>query len=370
MTGDGLLQQPAGRLPFSLRQCKSSEVQKLIALTDAVFRASGGASMGIEFPLFLAEDNTPNCWVMAEGDTLVAHCGVIFKTLVLGAARVRLGLVGAVCTLPAYAGKGLGTTLFDAVITHARQCGAGALLISGGRGLYQRRGARFAGRFRRHAVPLEIWRSWRAHELVWRPYASSDAPRLLALYETEQPHFVRTATTLDRAALAQPCGRITMVAWRGDAIAAYCVYTCGADTLTIEEWRGDPPALAQIAGALPPQWHGPLAFVLPAHEQCVSPFLQRAGTVADATFSGTILVIDGPLLLDQLRPYWEQHGLARLHGLPREQGFAMCDATTSVTLADDCAAAFLWGAPAAPAIPEHWQHCLPLPLCEYGLDYI
>ncbi len=326
--------------------------------------------MGIEFPLFLAADNAMNCWVMAEGDTLVAHCGVIFKTLVLGAARVRVGLVGAVCTLPAYAGKGLGTALFDAVIMHARRCGAGVLLISGGRGLYQRRGARFAGRFRHHIIPCEYWRRWKARDLVWLPYASSDAPRLLALYETEQPHFVRTAQTLDCSALARPCGRTTMVAWRDNVIVAYCVYTRGADTLTIEEWRGDANAVAQCADAFPPQWQGPLTFVLPAHEQRVAPFLRRAGAVADATFSGTILVMDGPVLLDQLRPYWEQHGLARVRGLPCEQGFAVCDATTSITLTDDRAAAFLWGALDAPAIPQPWRHCLPLPLCEYGLDYI
>ncbi|MCX7003511.1 MAG: GNAT family N-acetyltransferase [bacterium] len=357
-------------MPGAPRQCKSSEVQKLIELTDTVFRTGGGVSMGLEFPLFLAAGNAPNCWVIAEGGTLVAHCGVIFKTLVIGAARVRVGLVGAVCTLPACAGKGLGTALFDAVITHARRCGAGVLLISGGRGLYLRRGARFAGRFRRHTLPHERWRHWQAHDLVWRPYASGDAPHLLALYETESPHFVRTVQTLDRAALAQPCGRITMGAWRGDAMVAYWVYTCGADTLTIEEWRGDVGAVTQCANAFPPHWQSPLTFILPAHEQRLAPVLLRAGTVADATFSGTILVIDGPALLDQLQPYWEQHGLAHLHGLPREQGFVIGDATTSITLTDDRAAAFLWGAPDAPAMPEGWQHCLPLPLCEYGLDYI
>jgi len=339
-------------------------------LTDAVFRSGGGSSMATEFPLFLAADNARNCWVVAEGDLFVAHCGVIFKTLLIGAACVRVGLVGAVCTLPAYAGKGLGTTLFDEVIAHARRCGAGVLLISGGRGLYQRRGARFVGRFRRHTIPHAMWRAWQAHELVWRPYDSSAAPQLLALYETEQPHFVRTAQTLDRTALAQPCGRTAMVAWRGNAVAAYCVYTCSGDTLTIEEWRGDPSAVAQIAGAFPAQGPGTLVFVLPAHERRVTPFLQRAGAVADATFSGTILVVDGPALLDQLRPYWEQHGLAPLHGLPREQGFSISDATTSVALTDDRAAAFLWGAPDAPDIPETWRTCLPLPLCEYGLDYI
>jgi GNAT superfamily N-acetyltransferase len=356
-------------MPSPPRPCNGSEVQKLIALTNAVFRADGGSSMATEFPLFLAADNAPHCWVMDDGDRFVAHCGIILKILVIGAARVRVGMMGAVCTLPAYAGNGLGTRLLDAVIAHARRCGVGVLLISGGRGLYQRRGARFAGRFRRYTLARELWRAWQAHELVWRPYDSSAAPQLLALYETEQPHFVRTAHTLNRTALAQPHGRMTMVAWRGAAVAAYCVYTCSGDTLTIEEWRGDPRAVAQIAGAFPAQGPNTLVFVLPAHERRVTPFLQRAGAVTDATFSGTILVVDGPALLDQLRPYWEQHGLAHLRGLPREQGFAIGDATTSVAVTDDCATAFLWGAPAAPDIPDAWRHCLPLPLCEYGLDY-
>jgi predicted N-acetyltransferase YhbS len=326
--------------------------------------------MGAEFPLFLARGNATNCWVVADSDQFVAHCGFMPRTLALGAARLRVGLIGAVCTLPEYAGKGLGTMLLDATLAHAQRCGISLVLISGGRGLYQRRGARFAGRFQRYTLAPNQWRHWRARDLVWRPYAPNDAPHVLALHDAAPVRFMRTAPALDAAALARPCGRTTMVALRHERVVAYCVYTRDAEHLTMDEWRGDAHALTQCADAMPPDYCGAITLVLPAHTQAPEPLRRCADATTPATFSGTMLVLDGPALVDQLRPYWHEHSVSQLRGAPRDNGFIISDATTRVALTAATTAAFFWGGQDAPAMPEQWRHCLPLPLCEYGLDYI
>jgi predicted N-acetyltransferase YhbS len=362
------------------RPCRPSEVEALIALTDRVFRPNGPTSMGDEFPVYLSAAQVPNCWIFAHGDTIVSHFGVEYKQLLIDDATLDVGLVGAVATDEAYRGMGLATALMDAAVADARRRHVGLFLISGGRGLYTRQGARHTGRIARFRLPAALWESLRNPAIAWRPATPADAELIVGWYAHQNPRFVRATEALRPIVTAECCGLKVFIAQRGDTPIGYACATFHNDRIDVGELGGCTDIIGVLGALAPENFSGDVDLRLSAHDTLFVPHLDamvEGCTRADgspcrevSTFGGTLFFTDFPLVIRALLPYWRTHGLENLQAGQDGNTCLLTDTVDAVTLDAPAMVEFLWGAPDAPAPPVRWQAALPLPLCPYGLDFI
>ncbi len=133
------------------RGCRPEEVPAVVELCNDVF-SQEERQMGPEFPTLFRAENAEWLRTFWAGDRPVAHLGVWRATVRVPGRHLPVAHIGAVCTLPEYRGQGLGTDLVADALRRLRSAGTALLLISGGRGLYQRIGARPFGALLRYRV--------------------------------------------------------------------------------------------------------------------------------------------------------------------------------------------------------------------------
>jgi GNAT superfamily N-acetyltransferase len=130
----------------------ADQVGALIELANSVFRADGRSNMEDEFRWLYHRPDPENLRIFADAGRPVALIATFSRDVVLAGTRHRACLVGSVCTHPDYRGRGLATRLLADVRRRAVQDGCDLMLISGGRGLYERAGYVRGGDVRRYTV--------------------------------------------------------------------------------------------------------------------------------------------------------------------------------------------------------------------------
>jgi len=129
------------------------EVAAMAALADRVF-FDGTPHLGLRFPRTFSWANRDHLAIAKVGDAIVAAVASYPAELALGEnLTLRTVAIGAVCTEPAFRGRGLSSTLLRQVEDAASAHGAELLLISGEGPLYQRMGARKMGRLIEVVIP-------------------------------------------------------------------------------------------------------------------------------------------------------------------------------------------------------------------------
>ena len=119
---------------------------------------------------------------------ILSHAGFVTRDTQVFGRKVRVACVGAVATVPAHRGCGLGSRVFAAALGAARR-DAELVMVSGDRGLYRRQGLKPVPPLARFRIspgtdalkPPEIRQAGRA-----------DLKSLAALYDAEDVHFVRS----------------------------------------------------------------------------------------------------------------------------------------------------------------------------------
>ncbi|MBC8233752.1 GNAT family N-acetyltransferase [bacterium] len=130
------------------RGTKPEEFDEVTELVNLVFH--GGRpdppTMKDKFPMLFSDWNLNNLRIIVEDDKVVSHIGVSQRETSVYGCRTRVGSIGAVCTHPDYRGRGFATMLLEDTIKMLDADGATVMIISGGRGLYQRAGCRGVGK--------------------------------------------------------------------------------------------------------------------------------------------------------------------------------------------------------------------------------
>jgi len=362
---------------FSARQCAPGDLPEVIRLLDRVFRPDGTSSMGREFPVFLSPANCAGLWIVEDGPRVVSHAGVDYVTMDVEGAEVKVGMIGAVATDEPYRGKGLATVLLDAMRVDARSRGVGFFMISGGRGLYTRRGARPAGSIPQFRMPFDVWRPWRHGKVTWRPALPGDAGLIMAWYAEQNPRFSRTEAAIAQVIMANCCGNRTSIAMMNNGPVGYAVATASDGQVHVLETGGDEAIAAALPGTCGSGFEGELVVSLTRQHPFASAIGRLAGTAAGiervkAAFGGTAEWVDFEACVAQLKPYWERHGLAAMRGAATATGLELTDGRDTVRLEPPEMIEFFWGAPTttAPAVPSQWRAAVPVPLRMYGLNYI
>jgi GNAT superfamily N-acetyltransferase len=339
--------------------------------------------MGDEFPVYLSAASVPDCWIYAHGDRIVSHYGVAYKQLIIGDAVLDVGLVGAVATDEEYRGMGLATTLMESAMADARQRGVGVFLISGGRGLYTRQGARHAGLIARYRMPHTLWSALLSKDARWRPGTPDDAGMIIEWYAQQNPRYVRSADTLGPVIPANCCGLKAFIAENASGPLGYACATFHDDCITVSELGGDEAIVKSLGGLAAEDFQGDIEVQVSAVDTLFVPLLDMltAGSTRSdgssirttAAFVGTLLWTDFPGVVDALQPYWKQHGLERMSGCVDGEMLVLSDGKDAVELAAPEMTQFFWGVPdneSLPPVPERWRGAVPVPMRPYGLDFI
>jgi GNAT superfamily N-acetyltransferase len=130
------------------RGTKPEEFDEVTELVNLVFH--GGRpdppTMKDNFPMLFSDWNLNNLRIIVEDDKVVSHIGVSQREISVYGCRTRVGSIGSVCTHPDYRGRGFATMLLKDTIKMLNADGATVMIISGGRGLYQRAECRGVGK--------------------------------------------------------------------------------------------------------------------------------------------------------------------------------------------------------------------------------
>jgi predicted N-acetyltransferase YhbS len=162
------------------------------AAVNRVFRPDGG-DLTDELPLLFAPENRENLRVVCDAaGAIVAHAGCVQRDALVLKRRVRVGFIAAVFTVPNARRQGLGTrVLLDALGRARRE--ADLVLASGDRDLYRRQGFEPAAPLARYRLPEDAPNSAkRSADLETQALVAEDLPAVMALYEGEDVHFVRS----------------------------------------------------------------------------------------------------------------------------------------------------------------------------------
>jgi len=128
--------------------------ESLFAMLDRVFRAGSERSMRTDYPFFFREENFANLFICRLGGRVLTHLGLLPVTLSYFGHPIRVGMIGGVATDPDFREQGLATRTLREVLSHCRRIGGELVMISGGRGLYLRHGARSVGKFDQYVLEL------------------------------------------------------------------------------------------------------------------------------------------------------------------------------------------------------------------------
>ena len=130
------------------RGTKPEELDEVTELVNLVFHGGNPnpPTMKDNFPMLFSDWNLNNLRVIVEDDKVVSHIGVSQREISVYGCRTRVGSIGAVCTHPDYRERGFATMLLEDTIKMLDTDGATVMIISGGRGLYQRAGCRGVGK--------------------------------------------------------------------------------------------------------------------------------------------------------------------------------------------------------------------------------
>jgi len=377
---------------------KKGQRRSAVELADRVFRVGWGSSMQQDYGLLFAEENVDNLRVFTEKGRVVSLVGMFEREAWLLGTRHLSCCIGGVCTDPDYRGRGLATELMEDARRKALADGADLMLISGGRGLYQRLGYVDVGTY--YVCQIQRNRLPTAGRYTVRPWRPEDVPALTAIHSAEPVRFGRTPEDflgfLNCGKVVNVTGTTAVVCRAGsDEPVAYLSYQIGGDpwekkdpnAVTVAEVSGSRWAVAQALGPLmdergvgqvelhylgsdsemaelarafdwasqPRGFHGTVGIIHPARfwKACGPLFAERLGSVRAAMLS--------------LR------GQRRVElGYGKEQVVldGMSAFTNLVFLPPHRRAELALGLAADSALRGTIDELFPLPLVDYGLNYI
>ncbi|MDI4644511.1 GNAT family N-acetyltransferase [Cohnella hashimotonis] len=318
-----------------VRRLANEEMKLAVRLSDDTFRDAEQTSMGTAFPFIFSDAAAHLSYGAFEADgRLVAFMGLVPWTVRIGAAELSVLSLGSVCTEPSARGKGYASQLLQQVYAFAREAGASLLLVSGDRSLYTRNGCAPFGRVLRYRVnPAQaqtLLAGGRGEEGIVRELRADD---LFALHAAMASRPVRYCLGVNELAMllkAEAFASIMKMSQRvlvhesggwikGAAVIGVSRKSDGYGTVL--EHAGDPEALAALFGEAVRRYGlSTLDVPVPWHERELQTKLDG---IPDETENhpGTVGIMDGDALIDQLRPWLRERGdISELILKQREDG--------------------------------------------------
>lgn len=379
----------AGRGYEGPRGATAREIPAVVALADRVFGEKRPHDMGRWFPVLFHPDNRENLRIVLADGRPVSLVAFTVGDMELSGVRLRAASLGSVVTDAQHRGRGLASVLLADAVKRARACGTQLLLVSGGRGLYRRFGCVDAGLYRTFSVSAD--RDLPRLEVEVRPWTASDLPAMAALHQAEPVRYLRDRDGM-RAQLASGFlhgrpARTWVVRLDGRRVAYFSAQDPRPDmerqAVPVLEMAGSRAAILAAARSLFGAY-GTDCVAL----RCLEGDLEMAALAGEYLipsrpegFSGTVKVIDRKGLFAALagsrreRLGAETDRALRISAGPTVR-FRLEGEEFSLEKDEDVAALVFgsreWKTPRVPkpALRSALGRLFPLPLADYGLDYV
>lgn len=379
----------AGRGYEGPRGALAREIPAVVELADRVFGEGRPHEMGRWFPVLFHPDNRENLRIVLADGQPVSLVAITVRDVELGGVRLRAASLGSVVTDARHRGRGLASVLLLDAVQRALCQGAQLLFVSGGRGLYRRFGCVDAGLYRTLHIAAD--QDLPRLDVTVRPWTAADLPAMAALHQAEGVRYVRDRdemrTLLSSEFLHGRPAR-SWVVRSGKRIVAYlCVQNPRSDMerpmACILEMAGSRTAALAAVRALFPAYRTDrieLRFLEGDLETCS--LAEQYGIPSEPSgFSGTVKIIDRKGFFAALagtrreRLGAETDGALRISAGPAVR-FRLHGEEFSLRKDEDVAALVFgsreWKAPRIPdpGLRRTLGSLFPLPLVDYGLDYV
>lgn len=302
-----------------IRRLTGVEMREAVRLSDATFREGDQPSMGQSFPFLFSDAAMHLSYGAFEEDgKLVSFMGVVLWTIRIGEAALRVASLGSVCTEPSARGKGYASRLLEEVQSFTRQVGASLLLVSGDRSLYTRAGCAMFGRISRYRM------NPRHAESLLRNAGMKDDIRemrpddMFALRETAEAREVRyqlgvnefgTLLKAEAIASVMRMEQRVLVQESEGKVSSFAIIGVSSDLApngAVLEYAGDSAGVARLlVEAVNRYGLQSLEIPVPWHEKEIHAQLSEIPSTSDNQ-PGTVCILSGEALMDQLSPWLEQ----------------------------------------------------------------
>ena len=332
------------------RALKREELESAVELADRVL-ANGEKRMQKVYPLLLSEDNAENLRVFVDKGKVVSLVGMLPRELNIYGHKVYVGLIGSVGTYPEYRGKGLATKLLNDTEARAMKNGISLFYISGGRNLYKRFGAVNAGVFYTATI------SEKKENPEVRKATVGDVAKICEIHSRKPVKFMRYFD--DFLKVFQTGHAVDKKAEYFIFKDSYAIFVERDGQPRVVEYGGDEREVLEIIKhVLSKSDHYEALIHFPGFSafRVIMPEKKRRG------FFGTVKILSNEMFFDQIKGYFLERLPKRRAEKLKEQ--LSCMDTPSLTK-------FLFGSiEGDPEIPADLEGVLPIPIPDYGADFI
>lgn len=381
------------------RGLKHEELPSAALLTNSIFRRNSPYKMEDEFPLLFSRGNLDNMRVFTDAGKVVSLVGMSIKDAMIMGRGIRTVSIGAVCTHPDYRDRGLATRLMEDATRRARRKGVELMLVSGVRGLYRRLGCINAGIYKSFFIRREQLGHTDGGGLSLRRYEEGDIVDLIKIHQSEPIRFVRPLEDFSALLAAKRlCDRLseTYVISKGGKVVAY---VC----IQLPRGEGKPLGMLEFAGPrtfiidklrdlMDDVRAGSATIEAPSADIGLGSLLLDSGAKQSTRgFMGSVKLIDVKGFLEHMDPYMtEILGTTRrreltitYHHNPPELRFQYGGQRFRMSGIERITA-FVFGSlegefrdmrpeevkGSAPELGELLAALFPMPLVDYGLNYV
>jgi len=298
-----------------MRLLDREELKAAIKLSDEVFLDAEQKSMGEAFPAVFSACLNQSYGIF-ENDKLISFMGVVPSVIQVGAARLSVLSIGAVCTHPEGRGKGYAGRLFAQAKEHAERSGAALMLVSGELPLYMKAGCLHFGSVKYYDLGAgAIQVDGEAKGFAIRERQPTDWLKIMELAAARDVHYEQSigdlATLIDSEGFAN-CVKLrhrALVAEKQDGtLGAFAVLAVPDERESLippmlVEWAGEADLTASLFT------HAFKKYNL-SHLMVPVPWQEKELGEALASYpftsshnAGTVLIVSPERLFQQLAPY-------------------------------------------------------------------
>ncbi|MCD6238058.1 MAG: GNAT family N-acetyltransferase [Thermotogae bacterium] len=291
--------------PRGLRKTEFKSAEQLV---NSIFRPNKKSSMIDDFPLLYSQPNLDNLRVYVDKGKVISLVGLVMRDINIFGSRFRVVEIGSVCTALEYRGKGLSSSLLVDAERVSISEDASVMFISGDLGLYRRFGAVGAGIYFMSTLKSDILGEFEPIDV--RVAKQADLPLMSAMHSTKRVRFERSVEQFELIFRAisegqvipghtveifiSECGYIVLT--RDDKKNLNCIEHAG-DTLCI---------IGMIKSVLQKKQANSLILHTIGTEYGLNRLLSKICQPMRRNLSGTIKIIDPEKLGKSLTSYFSQ----------------------------------------------------------------
>jgi len=265
------------------------------------------------WPMFLRPNIGQNILTMFKDGKPVSTIGRLERDILVHGHCLRMGFIGGVCTHPDHRGKGLASTILDAMMKHFHQNNVDFVYISGTRGMYFGAGANHTAIETRFVIDNK---SFRVDDLgvKMRPGTLEDIDLIVSISERESVRFIRPRLDFELVMKNEHCGgqpcRFYLLELRGIPVG-YLLLRGKVEQdeyLKLLEFAGDRLCILSALGKIIRQLSYSASFeVNVPHGDLLTNLISNAGVQGKlARTGGTMKVIDFRRTMRKLLPYFQE----------------------------------------------------------------